>query len=227
MANKDKEVNKDEADILTLSEEEEYKEKALALNNAIKKMDNPWGLSPRAIDAKVAAMRMMSTKNGMYAKVPLICKAESCPYAESCMLLAYDMAPEGEYCATEIAQIEMRATGYSQDVDYDSASFTDKNLMSELVTLDIMLERCKALMSKEGTPVIDVAIGVDGDGNEVRQPTVSKSWEAYEKISKKRDNVYQLLMLTRKDKKKDGTDDDGMSTSQMLRDVISNGVYES
>ena len=88
-----------------------------------------------------------------------------------------------------------------------------------------MLERCKALISREGTPVIDIAIGIDNEGNEIRQPTVSKSWEAYEKISKKRDSVYQLLMLTRKDKKSDDSDD-SISTSQMLRDVISSGVYK-
>ena len=220
-------VEEDKGNVLTLSEEEEHKEKSLTLNEAIKKMDNPWGLTPHAMDAKKAAMTMLATKHGMHARVPLVCKGNGCPYSTSCMLLAYDMAPEGEYCPTEIAQIEIRAAGYSQDVDYDSASFTDKNLMSELVTLDIMLERCKALMSKEGTPVIDMAIGVDNDGNEIRQPTVSKSWEAYERISKKRDSVYQLLMLTRKDKMKEGGDDDSISTSQILQDVISNGIYES
>lgn len=206
-------------------EDEQTKENGNKLMTMIKKIDNPWGLTPKALTAKKAALAMIATKNGMYARVPLVCKAEGCPYSDSCMLLAYDMAPEGEYCPTEIAQIEKRSAGYSQDIDYDSASFTDKNLLSELVTLDIMLERCKALISREGTPVIDIAIGIDNEGNEIRQPTVSKSWEAYEKISKKRDSVYQLLMLTRKDKKSDDSDD-SISTSQMLRDVISSGVYK-
>lgn len=211
----------------SLSESEDIKEKGMALMTAIKKMDNPWGLTPKAQTAKQAAMSMLATKNGLYARVPLTCKASECPYSDSCMLLAYDMAPEGEYCPTEIAQIEIRSAGYSSDVDYDSASFTDKNLMSELVTLDIMLERCKALMAKEGTPVIDMAIGVDQDGNEIRQPTVSKAWDAYEKVSRKRDSVYQLLMLTRKDKKGIGHEDDSISTSQMLHEIISEGVYTS
>ena len=92
--------------------------------------------------------------------------------------------------------------------------------MSELVTLDIMLERCKALMSKDGTPVIDMAIGVDQEGNEVRQPAVSKAWEAYEKISKKRDQTYQLLMMTRKDRKSKDDDRDGENVSDVLRNVI-------
>ena len=97
--------------------------------------------------------------------------------------------------------------------------------MGELIMLDVMLERCKALLAKDGTPVIDMAIGVDQDGNEVRQPAVSKAWEAYEKVSKKRDATYQLLMLTRKDKKNANKDDDAQSLTDTLRDVIdSSGI---
>ena len=109
-------------------EDEQTKENGNKLMTMIKKIDNPWGLTPKALTAKKAALAMIATKNGMYARVPLVCKAEGCPYSDSCMLLAYDMAPEGEYCPTEIAQIEIRSAGYSQDIDYDSASFTDKNL---------------------------------------------------------------------------------------------------
>ena len=181
---------------------------------------NPWGISPRGNLAKRLAMAKLSTKNGLHARVPIVCKADSCPYAEQCPLLPYGAAPEGEFCSVELAQIELRAAGYSQDVDYDTASFTDKNLISELITLDVMLERCKALMAKDGSPVIEMAIGIDQEGNEVRQPAVSKAWEAYEKISKKRDQVYHMLMLTRSDHKNDGQDSDAQSVSDVLHDVI-------
>lgn len=190
------------------------------LEHDLKTSGNPWGLSPKALNAKNAMLRALAVKNGLYARVPIICKGEACPYSKSCQLLPYDLAPEGEYCPVEIAQIDIRATGYAQDIDYDEASFVDRNLMNELVTLDILLERCKALMAKEGTPVVDVAIGVDQEGNEIDQPAVSKSWEAYEKISKKRDQTYQLLMLTRKDKKDKGEDTDKENVSYMIHEVI-------
>jgi len=191
----------------------------------IKSDSNAWGLSTKGLQAKRLAMATLSTKNGLYARVPLVCKGDGCPYADQCQLLPYDMAPEGEYCAVELAQIDMRAMGYTQDIDYDTASFTDKNLMSELVTLDVMLERCKALLAKDGTPVIDMAIGVDQEGNEIRQPAVSKAWEAYEKISKKRDQTYQLLMMTRKDHKESG-DQDAKTVSDAFRDIISEAQIE-
>lgn len=205
------------------SEEEELnglvkkREKFEAL---ILKNENPWGLSPKAMESKKAAMTMLSTKNGMFAKVPLICKGRACPYESTCELLKYDMAPVGEYCPTELAQIEIRAMGYSKDIDIDTASFTDKNLLSEIITLDIMMERCKSLMAKEGTPVLDMAIGADKEGNEIIQPMVTKSWEAYERMSKKRDSVYQLLMMTRKDKSKNKEETDTVSLADMMKDVI-------
>ena len=73
------------------------------LENDIIKNDNPWGYSNTGLEAKNAAMAMLSTKTGLYARIPIICKAENCPYKSSCMLLKYDMAPEGEKCAFETA----------------------------------------------------------------------------------------------------------------------------
>ena len=192
----------------------------------IKKQDNPWGISPKGEMAKTLAISKMKTTHGMYARIPLVCRGENCPYADQCKLLPYGMAPEGEYCAEELAQIDLRAMGYSLDVGYDEASFTDKNLVSELIMLDIMLERCKALLAKDGTPVIDVAIGVDKDGNEIRQPSVSKAWDMYERVSKKRDATYQLLMMTRKDKSKKKDNNEETDITSVLRDVIDSADIE-
>ena len=206
---------------------EALKSKTSAILATIKKQNNPWGMSAKGAMARNLAVAKASTKNGMYARIPLVCKGGECPYADQCTLLPYDMAPEGEYCAVELAQIDIRSIGYANDIGYDEASFTDKNLVSELIMLDIMLERCKALLSKEGTPVIDMSIGVDQDGNEIRQPAVSKAWEVYEKVSKKRDQTYQLLLMTRKDKANKDTSAESQNISKMLQDVIDNTIVDA
>lgn len=206
-----------------LAQGEEFQSRRENLEKSLSLANNPWGLSPRALEAKKAAMSLVSIKNGMHSRVPIVCLGESCPYSRNCQLLPFGLAPRGEYCPTELAQIELRTAGYSQDIDFEEASFTDMNLMSELVALDIMLERCKGLMAAEGVPVVEIAMGVDSEGNEIRQPNVSKAWEAYEKISKKRDATYQLLMMTRKDKKnKNNEDQAAQDVSSVLKDVIEN-----
>ena len=192
-----------------------------AFEKSVTNPDTLWGYSTKGLNAKKAAMTMLSTKTGMYASIPLICKAEECPYSETCKILEYDLAPYGEACPMETSKIELFGAGYANDVGYDESSFTDRRMVSDLVGYDIMLERCKALMTKEGTPVIDIVVNVTENGDEIKQPTVSKAWEAYEKISKKRNDTYQLLMMTRKDKRKDGAD-----TAENISDVISSLISE-
>jgi hypothetical protein len=181
-------------------------------------LQNMWGHSTLGLEAKRAAMAMLSTKTGMYAKIPITCKADTCPYAESCQLLAYGLAPEGEYCPVETAEIELRYEAYSRDFDLDTASFTDKCLVNEIINADIMMERCKALMAREGVPVIDVVAGVSENGDEFTRPEVSKHWEAYERASRKRNEAYSLMKATRKDKKED--DNNRLSITKIISDAV-------
>lgn len=169
-------------------------------------------------------MTMLSTKNGMYAKIPIVCKLNDCPYNESCQLLGCGLAPEGQYCPMETAEIEIRFVGYCKDFSIDSASFTDKTLISEIISCDIMLERCKALIAKEGVPVIDIVAGVAENGEEYTQPVVSKYWEAYERISKKRNVDLQLMMATRKDKKDANAGDGAKNISEILAEIAQEDI---
>ena len=113
--------------------------------NFERNLTNMWGYSNVGIEAKRAAMSMLATKTGMYARIP----------SESCSLLPYNLAPYGEPCPMETAQIEIRYAGYEQDFNLDTASFTDKNLVAELINHDIMLERCKALLNKDGVIAVN------------------------------------------------------------------------
>ena len=196
-----------------MSKDEEKALEASQNRHALEEnIKNLWGHSTLGLEAKKAAMSMLSTKTGMYARIPIVCKSDECPYAHSCMLLEYDLAPEGEYCPVETAQIELRYYGYDQDFDLEEASFTDRCLVSEIISCDIMMERCKALMGAEGVPVVDVVAGVGEDGTPYHRPEVSKYWEAYERAQKKRNEAYQLMMATRKDRKKDEQEESSITT---------------
>lgn len=189
-----------------------------------KELSNVWGHSELGVEAKKAAMSMLSTKNGMYARIPLICKANRCPYADSCRLLKYDLAPLGEPCPKETAEIELRYAAYQKDYDLDNSSFTDKNLVSDLINYDIMLDRLRALLAKEEVLTVDVVSGISEQGEEYTHPEVSKTWEAYERVEKKRNNIYDLMLATRKSNKKDGGDGD-KSITQILSEIMSNNDF--
>lgn len=203
--------------------ESEFALRRAKLENAMNS-SNPWNRSPLGIEAEKAAMAMLSTKHGMYAKVPITCKGESCPYAFQCELIKYKLAPLGERCPLETARMSEEFAGYAKEFDIDSASQTDRTLISEIISMDILLDRCQTLMAKEGTPVVDILAGISDSGEEIMQPAVSKAWEAFQAISKRRNDNMQLMMATRKDRKNDKDDRD--KQKDILAEVISDPDFD-
>lgn len=179
---------------------------------------NIWGHSAVGVQAKQAAMTMLSTKSGLYAKIPITCKTDSCPYASSCALLPYGLAPLGEKCPWETAMIETRYAAYVEDYDLDEASFTDKTIISELVNIDIMLERTKALLSAEQVPITEVVAGMTESGEEFTRPEVSKAYELYERNLNRKDKILESMLGTRKSRK--GQSEETTSISDLLADAI-------
>ena len=179
---------------------------------------NIWGHSAIGTQAKQAAMTMLSTKSGLYAKIPITCKTDACPYAQSCALLPYGLAPLGEKCPWETAMIETRYAKYVEDYNLDESSFTDKTLISELVNIDIMLERTKALMSAELVPITEVVAGMTESGEEFTRPEISKAYELYERNLNRKDKILESMLGTRRSRK--GQSEETTSFSDLLSDAI-------
>lgn len=182
-------------------EEIENREAVEARQRFEANIGNVWGHSGLGLEAKKAAMAMLSTKTGLYAKVPITCKSDTCPYSNTCALLPYGLAPFGEKCPWETALIETRYAGYMQDYDLDASSFTDSTIVSELINIDIMLERTKALISQEQTPITEVVAGMTESGEQFTRPEISKAYEIYERSLNKKEKLLDMMLGTRKSRK--------------------------
>ena len=180
--------------------------------------NNFWGHSVVGVEAKKAAMAMLSTKTGLFAKVPIVCKQSDCPYAATCGLLEYDLAPLGEKCPVETAMIETRWNYYMEDYNLDEASFTDQTLVAELINIDVMLERCEAISSKEQLPITDVVAGMTESGEEYTRPEVSKAYELYERCLNRKDKILDNMLGTRRSQK--GQQGNSLSVNEMLDNAI-------
>ena len=193
-------------------------ERKLQAFNAMLETGNVWGHDKKGVQAIRAAMSMLSTKTGMYSRIPIYCKGESCPYDESCPLRRYGIEPHGQACPIEIAQIQKKYTAYARDFDLETedASETDRSLVAEIIKMEIYMERCDALMSREQSPVQMTVAGVAEDGTPIQSPDVSKAVQAYERFSKKRNEDYSLLMATRRDKKKNLIDNNEPSIIDIM-----------
>lgn len=175
-----------------------------------------WGSNKLLKNSVQAAMTMMSTKTGMYGKIPIYCKGENCPYSESCGLVTYEIYPKGQACPIEIAFIERQWAKYSAEFDLSTDDATDEALVIEIIRMEVYMERCTALMSKELSPVQLEIVGMTEDGSPIQSPSVSKAVEAYERFSRIRNKNYELMLATRKDKSKTG----GGKSEKSIMDIM-------
>lgn len=189
---------------LQLSEMERIEEGFKAFNKKlVATQANRWGYSPSGYMSKaLISKHLNSVKNGLYSIYPIPCKQGSCPYGSTCIALQNNIEPPyGEPCVIETTRIEQLIVQYSTQFDFDSASATDKVQIRELVQLDILMDRCQNLMSQEVDVLQQVVAGVNDQGDTYTQPVVSRYYDAWERMSKRRQSLLDDLLATRKSKK--------------------------
>lgn len=162
-----------------------------------------WKISDKGMAAVNLAARMASTKHGLYASIPMLCKAEACPYADVCPLVSIDMAPLGERCPLEIARILKKFDDYTEDlrIDPTNGSVIDLTLVKDLIDLDIQIIRADNKLAIDGDFIQDVVVGIsEATGEAITTPAIHKAVEYKDKLLKKRHEVLRLLHSTRQDK---------------------------
>ena len=109
------------------------------------------------------------------------------------------------------------------NVDTEPTISIEYNIMSipTLLVFENCVEvnRSVGLVSKEEVLVVDVITGISEQGEEYTHPEVSKTWEAYERVEKKRNNIYDLMLATRKSSKQDNNSDNKTIT-QIISDIM-------
>lgn len=166
----------------------------------LKNLDSAWTISEKGKIAVSAAMAMLSTKHGFYANIPIICKEDNCPYAATCNLLKNGLAPFGEPCPVEIAKIVKKYEDYVQELNVREEDKIDQTLLRDLINYEIIIDRCDAKIAQEANFVSLVPFAVGQDGTVLEKEEINKSIELRERMSKKKNEILQLLNSTRKDK---------------------------
>lgn len=182
-----------------------------------------WTKNPEAVHAIEIARRLRQTKHGLYAAVPIICKAETCPYADSCELQQLALAPYGEKCPMEIAAIEDLFVRYCQDMNInpeDPQQQVDAIMVKEVVDIDISMLRCDKKMAISADFIIDQVVGMNDEGVAISRQELHPLTEYKEKLRTQKFKTLNLLNSTRKDKigaKMQVTFDPSERAAQMLK----------
>lgn len=216
-----RESDKQRAEMERMLDADERMKKMLA---AIK-LPNKWNYSAAgSLSKDLVSKHLNSQKTGMHAMYPILCNGAGCPYSSTCFAYQNNIHPPiGEPCVIETTKMENLLVQYDKDFHFDECSATDMLAIQELVHLDIMIDRCNSLIAQELTPVIEVNIGSSPQtGDVITQPAVSKYYEAYEKMSKRREAIEEGLLATRKSKKHERPD-----TSKVELDHLKNIVADA
>ncbi|MCW4014022.1 MAG: hypothetical protein NWF07_13700, partial [Candidatus Bathyarchaeota archaeon] len=171
--------------------------------------DNPdrlpaeWNMDSKGLEALKVVQAMNSTRGGLYANGPLICKGKNCPFLETCTVHAVGMDVDdlvGQRCAVEINDITRRFDGYCEYLGVEPDNLVDLGMIKELVDIEIMLERANKRMAQEGDFIEMIVVGVSENGDAIRRPEIRKSVDFKERMQRRKNDLLTLLNATRKDK---------------------------
>ena len=221
-------------DVLYEDEEDQISEEEIKrIENAYRSLNrklaaterNRWNYSQKGyMNKRLISKHLNSMKNGLFSVFPIPCKQQGCPYGDTCIALQNNMQPPiGEPCILEVNKIENLIIGYSSDFNIDSASTSDKVFIQELIQLDLLMDRCQILMSRDVDILQDVTMGVTEDGEVYTQPVVSRYLEAWERMSKRRQSILNEMMATRHSRK--GMKKDELNDEDMLMKIISDAHF--
>ena len=167
-----------------------------------------WDLSEKGREAVSIANQMRHLQHGLYASIPIRCKANDCPYSDQCYLLPKDKAPKGEPCPIEVATIEQLVEKYAEDLDISMENMIDISMLRDLVDIDISITRCNKKLAVDADVVEEVVVAVSEDGQPLTKPEINKAYDLHDRLLNRKKRILNDLNATRKDKAKQGVDQD-------------------
>ena len=126
-----------------------------------------------------------------------------CPYGETCGI-GSDVAPEGEPCPVEIAQI-IDFMMIQRELKVDLDQMVNLSLLKSLIDAEVTISRCEAILAKDANLIQEIVTSVLPNGRIVRNPAPHVALEIKAKAIKQKNDALQLLNSTPKDKAKAGT----------------------
>lgn len=166
-----------------------------------------WAVTDAALEAIKTMNAAMNTvgKHGIVSSIPIICKAEDCPYYPTCPLRALGVSVstiKGQRCPVEVTKILRKFEEYVEQfqVDIDNVDHVVLSLIKELIDYDIQIERADNIMASDGHFLADEVVGVDANGRPIKNKVISKPVDYKERALKKRHEILSLLNSTPKDK---------------------------
>lgn len=189
--------------LVFVSEEEKGNLPKDNLPAVVPEVPEEWGLSSPKRKAQVEkAQTAGALKHGILATIPMVCRDYACPYKAHCLYQQRGEVTAGERCVLEIGKLIRAADQYYAEFGVDPTDpdqRVDAVLIQQLLTLEILLDRCNMLLAT-GNLVEDIDVAMNPNGDVISQPQLHKAAEALPKLQRRQNEILTLLSATRKDK---------------------------
>lgn len=168
-----------------------------------------WGIQPSIIQEISNLNRIYSSKHGMFASVPIICRGTDCAYKDTCMITPQQRTV-GQRCPMEIAAILSRYEQWCAHFDIDTSQDTiapqdlvDATLVKDLVNVEIQMIRAENKIALNGDFMSDTLLDIDKKCHPYFGKIVSAETEFLMTLQDKKVKILNQLNATRKDKASD------------------------
>lgn len=169
--------------------------------------------------------RRFSTKHGMLAAVPLMCRGVECPYKQSCTINEEEL-PRGYRCPIEIGAIISRFEHWCNhfnisihDDIIDDKDLVDATLIRDLIDTEIQILRAENRIAISADFIAKTIATVDNKGKAYYKDEISPEASFKLQLLDKKYKILQLLNSTRKDKAK--TEQATLTPSQQAMSIFS------
>ena len=168
-----------------------------------------WGISPAVIQEIGNMNRVYSSKHGMFASVPIICKGPDCAYKDVCMV-SQAQRVIGQRCPMEIAAILSRYEQWCMHFEINTANdvidakdLVDATLIKDLVNIEVQILRAENKIALNGDFMADTLLDIDKKCQPYYGKIVAPETEFLMTLQDRKIKILNQLNATRKDKASD------------------------
>ena len=168
-----------------------------------------WGISSAVIKEIGNMNRVYSSKHGMFASVPIICKGPDCAYKDVCMV-SQAQRIVGQRCPMEIAAILSRYEQWCMHFEIDTSNdvinpkdLVDATLIKDLVNIEVQILRAENKIALNGDFMADTLLDIDKKCQPYFGKIVAPETEFLMTLQDRKIKILNQLNATRKDKASD------------------------
>lgn len=165
----------------------------------------------------VEAIRPATVKTSIFSSIPMRCYGRECEFADTCPILAKNLAPVGNPCPIEMATVQQFMADYMYELGVDPENLIEVSMIRDLVDQEVQYLRKTKVLAKEHF-IQENVVGVDPEGTPIMKKELHMAVELEDRLHKRKRDLRNQLLATREARAKIGQT--ALDSAQVLANVL-------